>query len=143
MRETERADDHDRSDDRQRAATESDGPGPGLPGILALQRAAGNAAVGRLLGRGRPAVQRQATGGGVPPALQARAQQQIDAAKARQAPAGGAAGGQQEGEPAAPPSPEAVAAERAKQRAAMSGTVDPPDTSGSQSEARTAADAAK
>ena len=132
------------------AAKRRERPSRQPAGLLRLQRAAGNRAVAVLLGRPRPVVQRADED--MAGTLQARAQAQIDAAKATQA-AGNAGEGRQGGADASapgeagerppPPSPEQVAAEKAKQKQAVAGTVSPPDTSGAKSEAADAAAAAK
>ncbi|WP_421735113.1 hypothetical protein [Cellulomonas sp.] len=102
--------------------------------LLRLQRSAGNEAVVRLMRGRRPTVQRDMAG-----TLEARAQQQIEAAKAARA----AEQGGDEGDRAAAPSREEIAAEKAKQRRAVSGAVAPPDTSGARSQTASAATAAK
>ncbi len=114
-----------------------------------MQRAAGNRAVAGLLSGPDTVVQR--ADDDVAATLQARAQEQIDAAKATQA--GGSTGeGRQSGAdgPASgeaaerpPPSPEQVAAEKAKQKRVVAGAVSPPETSKAKSEAASAAAEAK
>lgn len=71
--------------------------------------------------------------------LQARANAQIETARA----AKGAASSEGSGEPRQAPTPEQVAAEKAKQRRAMSSAVTPTDTSGAKAAAATAAGATK
>jgi hypothetical protein len=137
---TEHATEHDdraSAPSSLRGAPEAETPGS-QPWLLGLQQTAGNAAVGKLLGAKRPVVQRQG-GSAIAGTLEARAQQQIEAARAARS----HGDGDEQSEDQAPPSAEEVAAEKARQRQAMSGAVSPPDTTGAQSETRTAADAAK
>ncbi|MFF1606687.1 hypothetical protein ACFVYA_02815 [Amycolatopsis sp. NPDC058278] len=101
--------------------------------LLAMQRSAGNAAVGRLLGGRKPAVQRSA----IAATLQSRAADRIAAATAPATAAG------PEGTQAPAPDPAAMAAEKAKQRAALAGTVQPPDTTAGREQTRGAAAAVK
>jgi hypothetical protein len=108
------------------------------PWLLGLQQTAGNAAVARLLATGGPVVQRQA-GSAIAGTLEARAQQQIEAARAART----RDDSDESDQDRAPPSAEEVAIEKARQQHAMSGAVSPPDTGGAQSETRSAADAAK
>jgi hypothetical protein len=117
--------------------------------VLRLQRAAGNRTVAALLGRPGMVVQR--ADDDIAATLQAQAQARIEAAKATGA--AGAGQGRQAGEDGSPPadngeqpaqpSPEQVAAETARQKKQVAGTVTPPDTSGAKLDASSTAAAAK
>src|SRR5215216_1443068 len=133
--------------ERARAEDRMRGPARGGPdqhptsalavsGLLALQRSAGNAAVGRLLA-GRGPVAQRAGAEMTSAILEARAQERIEKAQAERVRAGGE--GKQPEARRAPPDPAAVAAEKARQRRAIAGTVSPPDTSSQQSAASSAA----
>lgn len=103
-----------------------------LPSLLGLQRVAGNRAVAGLIAGRAPTVQRAGTDLA---ALDNRAREQIAAAQHKGGPhEAGAA-------PQEPPNPQVVAAEKAKQRAALAGVVEPVDTSQARSEAAGAAKA--
>jgi hypothetical protein len=109
-------------------------PAPAVSGLLALQRSAGNAAVGRLLA-GRGLVAQRAAAEMTSATLEARAQEQIAKAQAERAHTGGE-GEQPEGRPA--PGSAEVAAEKARQRRAIANTVSSPDTSPQRSAAASA-----
>lgn len=113
------------------------GRGPGGPladGVTAGHAGAARDGSGAETGR-VTTVQR--AGADMSATLQGRAEQQIAAAKAARSHENGEAG--EPDTPAEPPSPEQVAAEKAKQKRAMSGAVVPDDTSGAASAAGAAA----